>query len=274
VRGAVCAFWDRVQEQEGERAKIDFINEVGHQLGNKLGAVIMSAQQLLRADLKDKTRERFIRVIANTVHDLEDFQARFAAFQRERVQEGIVEAEVSLRELVNEKIAPLRLLTPKHRFRISGQFDFVRADPQRLRVVIENLLDNAFKYSPPNSVILIRAKYSRSDELTLAIHNKGKPIPEEYKQNLFDRWQRGDAEQPGSGLGLWLARTKLHEMGGDICFESSARKGTTFYVTLRRQAHQLPQSAQDIPADARSDADAGSKTRSKHEPGQIKNSGD
>ncbi|MBI4674642.1 MAG: GAF domain-containing protein [Chloroflexi bacterium] len=252
VRGAVCAFWDRTEEQEGERAKIDFINEVAHQLGNKLSTVIMSAEQLLRADLKDKSRERFIHVIADTAHDLEAFQTRFAAFQRERVQEGIVEAELSLREIVNEKIAPLRLREPRHKFRVGGQFDLVQGDPQRLGVVIENLLDNAFKYSPPNSLIAVHATLNKSDELVLTIHNKGKPIPPEVQPHLFERWQRGDVKQRGSGLGLWLVRTKLHEMGGDICFESTARKGTTFYVTLRRHAHHLPQNARDAAADTHS----------------------
>lgn len=245
VRGAVCAFWDRTEEQEGERAKIDFINEVAHQLGNKLSSVIMSAEQLLRADMPDKTRERYIRVIADTAKDLEEFQTRFAAFQRERVQEGIVEAEINLRAIVSEKIAPLRLREPKHKFRISGQFDLVQGDPQRLAVVVENLLDNAFKYSPPRSLIAVHAALPKPDELVLTVHNKGAPIPAEVQSHLFERWQRGSAEQRGSGLGLWLVQTKLHEMGGEICFKSTAREGTTFYVTLRRRVHQLGPTEQD-----------------------------
>ncbi len=252
VRGAVCAFWDRTEEQEGERAKIDFINEVAHQLGNKLGSVIMSAEQLLRADLKDKTRERYIRVIADTAKDLDEFQTRFAAFQRERAQEGVVEAEIVLRAIVDEKLGPLRLREPKHNFRISGQFDLVLGDPQRLAVVVENLLDNAFKYSPPRSRITIHAALPKPDELWLTIHNKGAPIPPEVQSRLFERWQRGSAELPGNGLGLWLVRTKLHEMGGDICCKSTARRGTTFYVMLRRRAHQLGQTESDAALKRRS----------------------
>lgn len=257
VRGAVCAFWDRTEEQAGERAKIDFINEVAHQLGNKLGAVIMSAQQLQRADLKDKTRERFVSVIANTVHDLEGFQKRFNAFQRERVQDEVQESEVNLREIVNEKIALLRLRKPKHKFRIGGKFDFVTADPQRLRVVIENLLDNAFKYSPPNTLIIVSAACPSPGTLVLKIRNKGEPIPPEVQPHLFKRWQRGNAEKPGSGLGLWLVRSKLHEMGGDICFESTLRGDTAFSVSLRRKVHQLPETTNAQAADDRSAALAG-----------------
>lgn len=250
VRGAVCAFWDRIEEQEGERNKVDFINEVAHQLGNKLGAVIMSAQNLQRADLNDKSRERFIRVIANTVVDLQDFQKRFNEFQRERTREEIQEAEVSLRRLVDEKIAPLKMREPRHKFTVNGEFDFVYADPPRLGVVIENLLDNAFKYSPPYSQIKIQAECPAPDRLVLKINNKGKPIPANVQPNLFRRWQRGQSDKPGSGLGLWLVRTKLHEMGGEIHFKSSTREGTTFFVTLRRKVHQLPDVAADAPTDS------------------------
>jgi PAS domain S-box-containing protein len=247
VRGAVCAFWDRTEEQEGERAKVDFINEVAHQVGNKLGAVIMSAQQLQRNDLNEKTRTSFIQVIANSVEDLQDFQKRFIAFQRERAQEAPEETEVRLRDLVRDKIKPLRLRKPPRKFRIGGDFDFVLADPARLGIVLENLLDNAFKYSPPNSTITVWASCPSAHELILKIHNKGNPIPQDVQPHLFERWQRGTYDVPGSGLGLWLVKTKLHEMGADIHFSSNAKEGTTFFVTLRRKVHHLPDTPSDDP---------------------------
>jgi PAS domain S-box-containing protein len=245
VHGAVCAFWDRTEEQKGERAKVDFVNEVVHQVGNKLGAVIMSAQQLQRDDLKEKTRASFIQVIANTLEDLQDFQKRFIAFQHERTQDAPEETEVRLKDLVKSKVAPLRLRKPTHKFRVGGNLDFVLADPARLGIVLENLLDNAFKYSPPHSMITVWASCPSAQELVLKIHNKGAPIPKEIQPHLFERWQRGTDDVLGSGLGLWLVKTKLHEMGGDIHFTSNAKEGTTFIVTLRRKVHHLP----DTPSD-------------------------
>lgn len=239
VRGAVLAFWDRAQEQEGERAKIDFINEVAHEMGNKLSVMILGAQQLLRPTLTEKRRAQYTQVIADMRGDLEIFHERFMAFQRERVREDIQESEINLRDMVQERLAPLRAAKTGHRFQVGGTFDFVLADQHRLQVVLENLFTNAIKYAPARSVISIRARLPAADQLVLSIHNRGEPIPIELQPHLFERWQRGDTDIPGTGLGLWLVQTKLFEMGGEISFESSARGGTTFFVTLRRRVQSL-----------------------------------
>lgn len=240
VRGAVCAFWDRTREQEPEWRKLDFINEIAHQLNTKLSAMLISTQRLLQGNLEDKRRQQYTRVLADTLQDLQDFQERFTAIELERIREASQEQSVNLRALVDDKIAVVRVRQPRHRFRVSGKFDAVLADPERLRIVLDNVLDNAFKYSPAQSWISIVAECPTAELLTLRINNKGAPIPEHIKPYLFDRGQRGTAQTSGRGLGLWLARMKLREMGGDITFVSDAKRGTTFYVTLRRQSKALP----------------------------------
>ncbi len=242
VRGAVLAFWDRGQEQEGERAKIDFINEVAHELGNKLGAVMLAARQAQRAGISEKRRAEFVQVIADTADDIEIFHQRFTNFQHERVREEIEETEINLRAALQERIRRARAAKTGHRFRVLGDFDFVRADVHRLDVVLENLLNNAVKYAPPRSVITLRARGPSPGELVLTIHNRGPEIPLQLQLHLFERWQRGNSDKPGSGLGLWLVRTKLREMGGDISVTSSARHGTTFTITLKRHVLTLPAS--------------------------------
>ncbi len=239
VSGAVCAFWDRTHEQEAERARIDFINEVGHQFGNKLGAVIMSAQQLQRSRLSASLRAKYIQIIGETIGDLEHLHQRFLAFQRGYAREQVQDEDINLQAVVKQLLERYRAAQTGRRFVARGTFDHVQADRHRLMVVLENLLDNAIKYSPPRGTITLRAALPNPDELTLAIHNRGDPIPADLKARLFNRWQRGASGKPGTGLGLWLAQAKLLEMGGTIRVESSARQGTTFTVTLRRTAHGL-----------------------------------
>lgn len=229
VRGAVCAFWDRTQEQAGERAKIDFLNEIAHQLSSKLGALIVSAQQLLYGNISDKAREGYVRVMMGTAQDLEQLHKRFGEFQRDRAQEPMAYVPVDLEVLLQKKVDALRLREPRHKFRVSGDFDTVLADQVRLDVVLDHLLDNAFRYSPPQSTIRIRAECPAPDTLALKIHNHGVPIAPEAQTHLFERHPRG------SGSGLWRVRTKLYEMGGDINFSSTKREGTTFIVFLRRK---------------------------------------
>ena len=239
VSGAVCAFWDRAQEQAGERAKIDFLNEVAHQVGTKLNIIVGSMPKLTGPDVDDALREQYLKLIAGTAHDLEEFQKRFNEFQLEHTQEQVRVADVDLRALVDEQVELLELREPQRKFCVGGEFDFVLADRSRLKVVVENLLDNAYKYSPPGSAITVESNCPEDQILILKIHNEGKPIPESLRDVLFERHQRGDMSVPGSGLGLWLVRTKLHEMGGDIDYTSNSKEGTTFIVTLPRPSHHL-----------------------------------
>lgn len=241
ARGAVGAFWDRTQELQAEREKMDFINEMAHQLNTKLGAVVISAQQLLDGNLRDKSRKQYTRVLADSMQDMKEFQEQFAAFELERFRDTQKEQAVDLGALVEEQIALFQVLRPRNLWALDGEFDFVMADPLRLRTVFENLLDNACKYSPPRSQITIAVACPTAQKLVLKIHNKGKPIPEDVQPHLFERRRRGTNNVPGSGLGLWLVRTKLHEMGGEITFNSTAKHGTTFVVTLRRVTHGLPE---------------------------------
>jgi signal transduction histidine kinase len=234
VRGAVCAFWKRTDEQSAERAKVDFINLAGHQLNNKLSAMIWAAEQLRRPDVSDPFRKQLLEIVSETLADLRDFNKQFVAFQREHAQQPIVGAEVNLAPYLKSKIGIWRMTHPTHRFRLSGDFKPVAADAMRLNVVLDNLLENAVKYSPRGSLITVRGIVTGIETQEITIHNGGEPIPPELLAVLFERWQRGDSLQPGSGLGLWLARTKLHEMGGDIRVTSRPRRGTTFFVTLKR----------------------------------------
>jgi PAS domain S-box-containing protein len=234
VWGAVCAFWDRSAELQGERAKIDFVNEVVHQLRGKVGTLLLSAQQLQRRDLRDRRRKDFMQIIAGTANDLEEFNRRFAAFQREQIRDEVRESDVEVASVVTAIVARVRALKSGHRFRVQVGPEVVRADPHRLNVVLENLLENAVKYARPRSTITIRASTPSREELVLDIHNHGELISEELRSHLFERWQRGDSDKPGSGLGLWLVHAKLEEMGGAIQCESSAKAGTTFRVVLKR----------------------------------------
>jgi signal transduction histidine kinase len=245
VRGAVVAFWDRSQEQAGERAKVDIVNEVAHELGNKLGVIILAAQRILGGKLSAKRREEYKQVFADLLTDLQSFHQRLTTLQHERVREDIEETEIDLEEQVQHRVALLKAAKTGRRFKVGGDFDFVRADAERLAVVLENVLGNAVKYAPRGSQIRIRSKCPTSDTLVLSIHNRGEPIPEEFKPHLFEPWQRANSIKPGSGLGLWLVRTKLREMGGEIEFESSARGGTTFFITLKRKVHALPKIESD-----------------------------
>lgn len=236
VRGAVLAFWDWTMELETTRARLNQMSLLGHQLENKIGALLWGAEGLNNPTLKPSSRAEYMRLITDTRRELEQFSQELAALEREHVHNTIQDAPIELKKLVGTKIANWKLTHPEHHFRTRGAFDVVRGDEMRLAVVIDNLLDNACKYSPKGSTITVHAACPNSQQLRLTFHNQnvGNPLSRELQARLFERGARGDSDQPGSGLGLWLVRTKLDEIGGEVRVTSSARRGTSFIVTLNR----------------------------------------
>jgi two-component system OmpR family sensor kinase len=117
----------------------------------------------------------------------------------------------------------------------------VMGDPDRLAQVLDNLLDNAIRYSPQNSVIKVEVSQDRN-EVQCAIKDNGAGIPEKHLSFIFERFYRADAARDrqtgGAGLGLAIARALVESQGGRISAESISGQGTTLRFSL--PASQLP----------------------------------
>jgi len=111
----------------------------------------------------------------------------------------------------------------------------IRVDRDRFIQVITNLLSNAAKFSPLDSEVKIYLNL-QGDLIQIHIHDQGTGIPEEFKEKIFQRFTQADASNTrvhgGSGLGLYISKQIMHEMKGDIDFQSETNKGTTFTITL------------------------------------------
>jgi two-component system, OmpR family, sensor kinase len=114
----------------------------------------------------------------------------------------------------------------------------IRADADRLRQVLLNLLDNALKHTPSTGTITIAARREGAATVSLAVKDTGRGIPAEALPHVFDRFYRADPARArsgertgGAGLGLSIARGLVEAQGGQIAIESATGRGTT--VTLR-----------------------------------------
>jgi len=114
---------------------------------------------------------------------------------------------------------------------------FVLGDKSGLQQVFINLINNAAKFSPEESSVTINVT-ELEDKIRVSISDQGLGIPTEAMQHLFERFYRAKnvtiAEIPGSGIGLYIVKSIVEELGGKIHVESELNKGTTFIVTLRR----------------------------------------
>ena len=121
-------------------------------------------------------------------------------------------------------------------FRVEAGKHLVSADPERILQVLNELVSNAIKFSPPQSVIRLAAQPSGENEICIVIEDQGRGIAAEKLERIFDRFQQGDSSDSralgGTGLGLALCRSIIEQHGGRIWAESVPGKGSRFLFTL------------------------------------------
>jgi signal transduction histidine kinase len=128
--------------------------------------------------------------------------------------------------LAEEKNVALRSRAPEK--------TIVSGDARMLQRMLANLVDNAVKYTPPGGAVEISLSESEKKDVTIAIRDTGIGISENDLPHVFERFYRCDRSrsQPGTGLGLSLARAIARAHGGDITVTSALDRGSTFTVRL------------------------------------------
>lgn len=152
--------------------------------------------------------------------------------------------DTSLVQVAKGAVASVEVLAEEKHQQIEVQGDeglLVSADRLMLRQAIINLLDNAIKYSPPKSQILVRVEGTQKGEVSLEVVDRGTGIPSEHQPYVFDRFYRVDKartrERGGAGLGLSITRWAVETHGGKISLKSEEGRGSTFRVSLPAVVH-------------------------------------
>lgn len=115
------------------------------------------------------------------------------------------------------------------------QMPKITADPDKVRVVLQNLIENSLKYSSKDSKIIISIS-KEGGSIRVSVKDNGIGIPNEDGAHIFDKFYRGEKAKSiktfGTGLGLYTAKKIIDAHGGQINFESKDGDGTTFFFTL------------------------------------------
>ena len=116
----------------------------------------------------------------------------------------------------------------------ASEFNF-RTDPEKLKLILSNLINNAVKFSSNDSTITLKI-WIEERQLFVSVHDKGLEITDDYKQLIFDRFKRVDTTitsvNRGHGLGLSIIKSLLDLLEGDISFHSDKEKGVTFTIHI------------------------------------------
>jgi len=161
-----------------------------------------------------------------------------------RLEAGLLKLNktpTNITALLQTTIAEARLRTPGHKIVLKLPKTALRlnGDGRRIRQVVDNLIDNATKYSKVGSTVTIEAK-SQDSELVISVADQGIGIPRENLGNVFDRMfnleHRLTQESGGLGLGLALCKGLVEAHGGRIWVESELGKGSVFRLALPQEA--------------------------------------
>lgn len=231
----------RSEEQRLERVRAEFTATVSHELKTPLAAVYGAALTLARTDgaVDDETHKRLLAVIAEQGERLRDmFEDVLTTSQLESGSFRIASGELHPAELARSAAEAARVHLPPNLsidVRTSEPLPAAHGDPTRVRQVLENLLDNAIKYSPEGGRIELRVE---ADHEAVRFHvcDEGVGIPTSEHERIFKRYYRLDPGLhdgvAGTGLGLYVCRQLAARMSGRIEIESREGEGSTFTLAL------------------------------------------
>ncbi|MFL5945641.1 MAG: GAF domain-containing protein [Gaiellaceae bacterium] len=240
--GSVYAFRDLTEERAVETLKADFVSTISHELRTPLAAIYGSALTLRREDVQlgEPQRLGLLEVIASEsdrlariVNDVLWVSRLESEGLRPRIQPcDPVALATTVVEAARQYTPPsikLDLAVPKK------GLPQVAADPDKVRQVLTNLVDNAIKYSPDGGRVTLKAA-TAGRTIRFSVSDEGLGVPPAEHRRIFEKFYRLDPDLTrgvgGTGLGLYISRELLERMQGRIWVESSGRGGSTFVAEL------------------------------------------
>jgi two-component system sensor histidine kinase KdpD len=232
--GRLAAF-ERVDEQ---RAAL--LRSVSHDLRTPLASIRAIASDLRDGTAYDQETER---ELLGTVCDESERLDRLVAnlLSMSRIEAGALQPEhqaVDVEELVCERA---RRLAPRFgdiglRVEVGSELPLVRGDYSQLDQVVTNLLDNAARFAPPGSDVVVRAT-ATDGQVEVRVADAGVGVPAAQRDDVFRPFHRGEAGGGTSGLGLAICKGIVEAHDGSISVEDSAGGGATFVVRLPVDGH-------------------------------------
>ena len=223
--------------------RADFVSLVSHELRTPMAAVIGAARTLQQRwrELSPEHRESFLDLIAGETNRLADLIGD--VLDTSRIEAGTFSfrfAEVDLGRLVTDAVATAQVSQDEVQLRadVRPPLPEIRGDGERLRQVLTNLIDNAIKYSPAGAEVEVRA-YQEDGLVRIDVRDSGPGIAKDDQKLIFEKFGRvtgSGATRPGTGLGLFIARSIAEAHGGALDVDSAPDQGSTFTLELPVQS--------------------------------------
>lgn len=208
------------------RSQRQLVADASHELRTPLTTVKTNIEVLRRAKLPKDVEETILRDVSQQIDELAVLVTDIVDLAR-GVEPNLETEEVRLDLLVEQTVARARRLSPANEFTLELEPCLVRGVPSRLERAVANLLDNACKWSPPESPIEVKVSGG-----TVSVRDHGQGIDDADLPLVFDRFYRAPSARalPGSGLGLAIVRQVAESHGGRVSVERPSDGGALLRI--------------------------------------------
>jgi signal transduction histidine kinase len=228
--------------QQLDRMKSEFVALVTHQLRTPLSGIKWSLSMLLNGEMGDLTPEQRTYLLKTYESNERMITLINDLLQADRLESGTMRFSfqpTNLVDLIDNILIEVNPLAEHRKLHLGyGSREEVpplSIDPQNMRVVVQNILENAIKYTPSGGSVTIDVK-KKEKLVEVSVKDTGIGIPPEHQKDIFQRFFRAPnavlTETVGSGLGLYIAKNIIDHHQGTIGFTSETGKGTIVTITL------------------------------------------
>jgi len=239
--GAAVTMQDISYLKELDRLKSDFIHTVSHDLRSPLTAILGYTELVERTGPLNSNQQDFLHRLQGSIHhittlvnDLLDLGRLDAGFDTRR---ELVQLESILKYSLDMFDAQAKKKNIKLSVDIAKDLKELRANPIRIRQMLDNLVGNAIKYTPANGSVHI-SMFMQDYQIILKVEDTGPGIPQDEQGRVFEKFFRATNapdHAEGSGLGLAIVKSIVESHQGRVWVESTIGKGSSFTVLLPTQ---------------------------------------
>ena len=222
-----------------ELLRNDFVNNFSHEFKTPIVSIMGFAKMLKYNDLSQEERTDYLNIIIDESKRLSELATNVLNITK--IENQIILSEKSQFNVTEQIRLIIAVLEPKWSktnllFRFECEEIFIKANEELLRQVWMNIIDNAIKFSPPNSEIEINI-FDSPDENVFKITDHGNGMPPETAKLIFNKFYQGDTSHSakGNGLGLTISRKIIQLHKGSIIVEKTDINGTTFKISLPKE---------------------------------------
>lgn len=245
IGGAIIVFRDITKQKQDEEYHTDFVNVASHNLRSPMANVLWAIEYLVSGEIgsMDKKQKTYIEDIYTKLKEMNSMVNDLLSISR--MQNEKIKPELkknSITETINKVLADLEHYARSQNVTIEvenecDKNDFVSADLGHLRSIIQNLVENAIRYSFPRTTIKLKTE-NKGKKLLFSCTNEGIGIPKEKQKFIFAKFFRSknavSKQASGTGLGLYITKEMVTTNNGRVWFESEPNEETVFYVEFKK----------------------------------------